>query len=407
MGIDMIDGLISIRLDAMMALALACLLWFISEKIRISLTFFKKYCIPSPVIGGFSFAVITFFLKTSGMVTFSFDGVLSDLFLYGFFVTIGLGTNLSMLKKGGKVLVAYVAVCWGVAFVQSGISVGLANVLSINPLQALAAGAPALEGGHGLVAALCPVIEQAGGQGALVIGMAAATYGLVSGSLIGGPVGNWLIKRNRIAITTDGQDWDRFKSNKVDSEITGNGMLKTLTLIMLIMAFGTLTARWLTQTTGYTIPAHVFSLFCGLVFRSLNETCSIVKIDFRCVEVLSVISLELFLTMAMMGLKIWELAGLAIPLIIILIVQTIAVVLISIFVIFRITGKDYDAALLSAGFIGHALGATANGLVVMDAVSQKYGLMSKKAFFIIPVSGSMLIDIVGVPSIIVFINLLS
>ncbi len=409
MNFDVINGIAALQMNAMMTLALACLLWLFSVRVRDALPVLRKYCIPTPVIGGFSFALVAFFCKRADLITFRFDGVLSDLFLYGFFVTIGLGTNLAMLKRGGKVLVAYVVVCWGVAFVQSGISIGLAKMLSINPLQALAAGAPALEGGHGLVAALCPVIEKAGGQGAMAIGMAAATYGLISGSLLGGPVGNWLISRYNIPIKTDQQDWDRFKTEQQgqQSEITGSGMIRTVSLIMLIMAFGTITANWLTKATGFTIPAHVFCLFCGLLFRSLNEVKPVVSIDFKCVEVVSVVALELFLTIAMMGLRIWELAGLAVPLVIILLVQTVAVILMSVFVIFRVTGKDYDAALLASGFIGHALGATANGLVVMEAVSRKFGLFSKKAFFIVPVSGSMLIDIVGVPSIIMFINILS
>lgn len=409
MNITFIDGMMALKINAMMTLALACLLWIFSVKVRDVVPALKKYCIPAPVIGGFTFALIAYACKSAGWITFSFDGVLSDLFLYGFFVTIGLGTNLTMLKRGGVVLVAYVVTCWALAFVQSGVSIGLASLLSINPLQALAAGAPSLEGGHGLAAALCPVIESAGGKGALVIGMAAATYGLVAGSLLGGPVGNWLITRNAVKIATDQQDWDRFKTDDPSrtQEVTGESMLRTVALIMLVMAFGTLTANWLSKVTGYTIPPHVFSLFCGLLFRSYNDVRPIMNIDFKCVEVASLVCLELFLTMAMMGLKIWELAGLAVPLIIILLVQTLVVVLIAVFVIFRVAGKDYDAALLAAGFIGHGLGATANGLVVMDAVSRKYGLFSKKAFFIVPVSGSMLIDIVGVPSIILFINILS
>ena len=406
MNFELVDGIMTLKLNAMMTLALACLLWLFSVKVRDAVPSLKKYCIPAPVIGGFSFAVLALLCKNMDLLRFRFDGVLSDLFLYGFFVTIGLGTNLSMLKRGGKILIAYVVTCWALAFVQSGVSIGLAQILDINALQALAAGSPALEGGHGLAAALCPVIEKAGGQGALVIGMAAATYGLVAGSLLGGPVGNWLITRHHIPIRTDQQDWDRFKTSE-DRAITGQNMLRTVALIMLIMAFGTVTANWLTKITGFTIPAHVFSLFCGLLFRSFNEVRPVLDIDFKSVEIVSAVSLELFLTMAMMGLKIWELAGLAVPLLILLLVQTLVVVLIAVFVIFRVTGKDYDGALLAAGFIGHGLGATANGLVVMDAISRKYGLFSKKAFFIVPVSGSMLIDIVGVPSIILFINLLS
>lgn len=259
-----------------------------------------------------------------------------------------------------------------------------------------------------MAAAMAPSIEAAGGTGALTVGLAAATYGLVAGSLIGGPLGNWLIKRNKLKIETD-DSWEKSvdlsEEKKPEKNINYIDVVTVIAVVLIVLAFGTNVAKWLTNITGFTIPGHVFSLFVGLLFASFNNKKNIVKIDSKTLDVVSVVALELFLTMAMMNLKIWELYDLAIPLLIILVAQTIAIILIAWLIIFKVTGKNYDAALLAAGFIGHGLGATANALAVMDAVTKKYGLVSRKAFFIIPVSGSMLVDIVGVPSIVIFTNL--
>ncbi|WP_103106340.1 sodium/glutamate symporter [Brevibacillus reuszeri] len=400
------DGTLGINLLTSTAIGVILLLFgmWINKKVG----FFRKYCIPSPVIGGFSFAVIVWLLKEFEIVQVKVDNTMGDLLMFVFFVTIGLAGSLSLIKKGGKVLFYYILVCWGLAIFQNGFGVALAILLGIEPLLGIASGAAALEGGHGMAAAMAPSIEAAGGTGALTVGLAAATYGLVAGSLIGGPLGNWLIKRNKLKIETD-DSWEKSvdlsEEKKPEKNINYIDVVTVIAVVLIVLAFGTNVAKWLTNITGFTIPGHVFSLFVGLLFASFNNKKNIVKIDSKTLDVVSVVALELFLTMAMMNLKIWELYDLAIPLLIILVAQTIAIILIAWLIIFKVTGKNYDAALLAAGFIGHGLGATANALAVMDAVTKKYGLVSRKAFFIIPVSGSMLVDIVGVPSIVIFTNL--
>ncbi|WP_342538984.1 sodium/glutamate symporter [Sporosarcina sp. FSL K6-1540] len=398
------DG--GLELNLITSTALGALLLVLGMLGRKKISFFEKYCIPAPVIGGFGFALLTWVLFEVNLPSISLDNTIGDLLMFVFFVTIGLGGSFDLIRKGGKILFIYLLICWGLAIFQNGFGVALATLLGIDPLLGIVAGAVALEGGHGMAAAMAPFIQDAGAESALTVGMAAATYGLVAGSLIGGPVGNWLIKRNNLKIETDA-GWSKLVEtgdNNSKDEITAKSIITIVAAILIILAIGTNTAKWITDATGFTVPGHVFSLFVGLVFRSINEKKQYFAVSQKTIDVISIIALELFLTMAMMKLKIWELYDLAVPLIIILVAQTIAIVLIAVFIVFKFTGKNYDAALLASGFIGHGLGATANGLAVMDAVASKYGLVSRKAFFIIPVAGSMLIDLVGVPCIVIFTN---
>lgn len=396
-----------ITLNLITSFALGVLLLLLGKWLSNKVSFFRNYCIPAPVIGGFGFAIAVWILNGAN-IAITIDKTLGDLFMFIFFVTIGIGGSFALIKKGGKLLFYYLLICWGLAIFQNGLGVALASLLGIDPLLGIASGAAALEGGHGMAAAMAPFIEESGGTGALTVGMAAATYGLVAGSLIGGPLGNWLIKRNNLKIETD-EGWSRSledsEESKKENQITVKNVFTLIAVIIIVLGVGTNVAKWITDATGFTVPGHVFSLFLGLLFASVNSKKQFVEMNTKGIEIISVISLELFLTMAMMNLKIWELYDLALPLIVILVVQTICIILIAWLVVFRITGKNYDAALLSAGFIGHGLGATANGLAVMDSITNKYGVISRKAFFIIPVSGSMLIDLVGVPSIVIFTNI--
>ncbi|MGI6685174.1 MAG: sodium/glutamate symporter [Bacillota bacterium] len=411
MQFDTTGEILLLKLDLVTTTALALLLLLLGRFIINKADFLKRYCIPSPVIGGFGFSIIVLILKELNLMTIELDMSLSNPFMYMFFVTIGLGTSLGLIKKGGKVLLGYLILCWSLAFIQNILGASLGILFGIDPLLGIASGAPALEGGHGMAAAMTPMIEEAGGVGAFTIGMAAATYGLVAGSLIGGPVGNWLVKKNNLKIESNGDGWERIQENfdgvsvGADEKITSKSLIGMATVILTIIVVGTLTAKWITDATGFTVPGHVFSLFLALIFRGINDRAPIVKLEFKSIDIISTVSLEIFLTMAMMGLKLWQLYDLALPLIGILVIQTVVVVLIAAFIMFKIVGKDYDAAVMSAGFVGHGLGATANALVVMDAVCTKFGVVSKKAFIIIPVAGSMLIDIVGVPAIVMFTNL--
>ncbi|MEY0433722.1 sodium/glutamate symporter [Providencia huaxiensis] len=378
--------------------ALGALLLMTSNVIIKKFPFFMKYSIPSPVIGGFIFSIAMWLAYQFNIVELNFDNTLYDLSMYIFFVTIGLMTGVKLLVSGGKILLIYMVICWGLAFMQNGVSIGLSYVLDIEPLVAMMAGQASMQGGHGMAAFLAPLIESFGYDQALNVGLAASTFGLIAGSILGGPVGNWLIQRNKLKIETDHVDLENLaESNNTEDKVTAQKCIITGAVILSILAIGMPTAKWISTATGFTIPGHIFSLFIGVIFHSINERKPIIKISRNTVILISTLSLEMFLVMAMMKLKLWELYELALPLTIILISQVITTILVAIFIVYRALGKNYDAAVMSAGFIGHGLGATPNGLVVMDAICNKYGLFSRKAFIIIPIAGTVLTDIVGVP----------
>lgn len=403
-------GIFIYEMDMITFAGLGALLLIFGNWLVNKFEFFKKYSIPSPVIGGFGFAILMWFVHELGLFEIAYDNTLYDLFMFIFFVTIGLSSGLTLLKKGGKLLLIYMVVCWFLAFVQNGISIGISWLTGMDPLTGMMAGQAAMQGGHGMAASLAPLIESLGGDNALTVGMAAATYGLIAGSLLGGPIGNWLIKKNNLKIETEDENLDALSEELEESEqekITGQSILIAGTAIFVILAIGLPTAKWITAVTGFSIPGHIFSLFLGIIFRSLMEKRSFVKESNKAMELISTVSLNMFLVMAMMKLRIWELYELALPLTFLLIMQTIGTVLIAMFIMFRVLGKNYDAAVMSSGFIGHGLGATPNGLVVMDAICTKYGVFSKKAFLIIPVAGTVLTDAVGVPLFVFLANLLA
>ncbi|ENU1226858.1 sodium/glutamate symporter [Providencia rettgeri] len=390
--------MLTIKLDMITFTALGALLLMTSNVIIKKFPFFMKYSIPSPVIGGFIFSIAMWLAYQFNIVELNFDNTLYDLSMYIFFVTIGLMTGVKLLVSGGKILLIYMVICWGLAFMQNGVSIGLSYVLDIEPLVAMMAGQASMQGGHGMAASLAPLIESFGYDQALNVGLAASTFGLIAGSILGGPVGNWLIQRNKLKIETDHVDLENLaESNNTEDKVTAQKCIITGAVILSILAIGMPTAKWISTATGFTIPGHIFSLFIGVIFHSINERKPIIKISRNTVILISTLSLEMFLVMAMMKLKLWELYELALPLTIILISQVITTILVAIFIVYRALGKNYDAAVMSAGFIGHGLGATPNGLVVMDAICNKYGLFSRKAFIIIPIAGTVLTDIVGVP----------
>lgn len=392
------DEMLTINLDMITFAALGALLLIVSNIIIKKFPFFMKYSIPSPVIGGFLFSIIMWLAYYFNIVELGFDNTLYDLAMYVFFVTIGLMTGAKLLVSGGKILLIYMVICWGLTFAQNGVSIGLSYILDIEPLVAMMAGQASMQGGHGMAASLAPLVESFGYDQALNVGLAASTFGLIAGSILGGPVGNWLIKKNKLKIETDHVDLDNLAEvDAQEDKISAQKCIVAGGAILTILAIGMPTAKWISEITGFTIPGHIFSLFVGVVFHSINERKPIIKISRNTVALISTIALEMFLVMAMMKLKLWELYELALPLTIILITQVIATILVAVFIVYRALGKNYDAAVMSAGFIGHGLGATPNGLVVMDAICNKYGLFSRKAFIIIPIAGTVLTDIVGVP----------
>ena len=291
--------------------------------------------------------------------------------------------------------------------------VGLAKLFNIHPVLGVMAGAVSLEGGHGGAAAFGSTAESLGVAGAQAAAIASATYGLIAGGLLGGPLASRLISKNRLKLATS-QDHlfkDHQDAGKKEALNDSFDIFRMLTLILVIMATGGMFSNWFNgqaknvwRWENFSLPGYVGAMFVAVIFRNLNDALKIVKLHSKAVDLIAEISIGIFLTMAMMSLRIWDLYALAIPLIAILLLQTAGIALLAVFVLFPILGKDYDAAVMCSGFAGHGLGATPNAVSGMNAVCERYQVMSYKAFLIVPLCGAVLIDLVAIPNIVWFIN---
>lgn len=398
--------------------ALALILLLFGEYARGKLSFLRRFCIPGPVVGGFLCALVVLLLRQTGLVQISFDTTLQTPAMVAFFTTIGLAGSLALIKKGGKLLLFYLIACWVLAIFQNLIGIGMAKVVGVDPMLGIMAGAVSLEGGLGAAAAFGPTAEAMGTTGATTVAIASATFGLVAGSLLGGPIASWLVERfkvkvpEKVAVTPAGDAELRQAERQVetvagavpDDRTDYKGLLSTSVIIGVIMVIGMVLGEWLTQLTGFSLPAYVGAMIIAVIFRNVNDKLGWVKMDDGAVELVAKFTLGFFLTMAMMSLKIWELASLALPLIIILVVQLLFIIAYTVFFVFRLLGKNYDAATMVAGMIGHGLGATPNALANMDAFNAKFGVRSERAFLIVPLAGAVLIDIVALPWIVWCMN---
>jgi ESS family glutamate:Na+ symporter len=410
MSLEIIENLPTLRMGLVSTLAVAALLLVCGDRMRKMVPFFTKFCIPSPVIGGFSFALLAWLLKGTNLLNFDFDTTLQTSLMIAFFTTIGLGGSLSLIKRGGKSLLIYLVGCWILAIMQNVIGTGIASITGIHPVLGVMAGAVSLEGGHGAASAFGPTAEQMGIHGAFVVAIASATYGLIAGSLLGGPTAKWLIDRHHLKIKTNEEEYLSTQkamvtgTDSLSKAVTSNSIVGTLAFILVIMVLGEILTDYIESATGFILPGYISAMLMAVIFRNLNDCTKFIKIDSKSVDLIADVSLGLFLSMAMMSLRIWELAALALPLILILAVQTAFIFTYCTFVIFPALGRDYDAAVMCAGMMGHGLGATPNALANMDAVCERYGVISHKAFLIVPLCGAVLIDMVGIPSIVWFIN---
>lgn len=425
-----------LQLSLVQTSALAMVLLAFGEFARRRVGFLEKFCIPSPVVGGFLFALLVLVLRQTGAAEISLDTSLQTPAMIAFFSTIGLAGSLATIKRGGKLLLVYLVACWSLAIAQNLIGMGMAKVLGVDPMLGIMAGAVSLEGGHGGAAAFGPTAEEMGVQGATTVAIASATFGLVAGSLLGGMLASFLMHWHKLKAPQKagvreakqpvgagmrklaggggsaggpavGEDLDEAIKQPGDEISNYSSLLSTATVIGIIMVVGMLLGDWIAEITGFSLPAYVGAMIIAVIFRNLNDKLKLIKINDDSVNLISQMTLGFFLTLAMMSLKIWELANLAGPLSVILLVQLVFIVLFSAFVVFRMMGKDYDAATMVAGFLGHGLGATPNALANMDAFNAKFGIRSEKAFLIVPLAGAVLIDLVALPWIVWCMNLVA
>lgn len=389
-------------LDAVTTTALALLLLVIGAGLKRQLKWLEHLCVPTPVIGGFGFALLAWLLRDFGLVTFELDTTMQSPLMIAFFTTVGLGGSLALLKKGGKALGIYLVACWLLAVVQNGVGIGMASLLGLDPLIGLMAGATSLEGGFGAAAAFGPEAEALGVQGATTAAIASATFGMIIGGVIGAPIARWIIDRRQIPIEAeDVHDLEKLSIEERPSKsvIDGPVLLRVLAIIVPIMVLGVWFKQSLVTHLGIILPSYVGAMFVAILLRNLNDRFHWVSMPDNALSSLGDVALGIFLTMAMMNLKIWQLQEIGGPLLMILMVQTLAIVILGVVVLFRLLGHNYDAAVLTAGFIGHGLGATPNAVANMSAVCEHYRVISHKAFIIVPLCGAVLIDIVAIPAI--------
>lgn len=381
-----------------LAVALFALGSFLINKIG----FLKRFCIPAPVVGGLLFAALATILKTTGILEISLDTSLQSLFMITFFTTIGLGASFKLVKLGGKLLIIYWLACGFLALMQNVIGVSLASLMGIHPLIGMMAGTVSMEGGHGAAAAFGQTLEDLGISSAMTIGAAAATCGLVAGGLIGGPIVKYLV--GKYNLTPDEQESEEVEYENKHEQITSDSFFTQVLLITFCMAVGTYVGTLFSEATGFVLPGYVGAMFVAVLVRNIMDKFKPEAINMKSISLIGDVTLGVFLSMALMSIKLWEIADLALPLFIIVFAQVFFIVVFSIFVLFKLLGKNYDAAVMVAGFAGHGLGATPNAMANMSAVVQRFG-PSKKAFLVVPIVGAFLIDVFGIPIIITTINL--
>ncbi|WP_188068920.1 sodium/glutamate symporter [Brevibacillus brevis] len=381
-----------------LAVALLVLGTFLVKKA----SFLQKFCIPAPVVGGLLFAIIATALKATGILQITLDTSLQSLFMLTFFTTVGLGASFKLIKLGGKLLVIYWIACGFLALAQNVIGVSLASVFGIHPLIGMMAGAVSMEGGHGAAGAFGQTLEDMGIQSALAIGIAAATFGLVAGGLVGGPTVKYLIAKHDLKPTETEEVVETVEEK--GQPIQSNTFFIQVLLITFCMALGTYLGELFSTATGFVLPGYVGAMFVAVIVRNIVDKLNPKAIDMKSINLISDVTLGIFLSMALMSIKLWEVADLALPMLVIVFVQVVFIVLFGIFVLFRLLGKNYDAAVMVAGFTGHGLGATPNAMANMAAVTGRFG-PSRKAYLVVPIVGAFLIDVFAMPIIITTINL--
>lgn len=379
----------------------------------------QRFCIPSPVSGGIVFSVVSLMLYKLWNVELVFDGTLKDVFMLVFFTSVGFQSNLKVLRRGGSTLLLMLGVLAFIIVVQNVLPLGIAWIMGVNPLVGMAAGSISMAGGHGTAGGFSAVLEGMGLSGAGTIAMAAATFGLIMGSVTGGPLAERLIRTKLTAEHLEPKDYevDPAMAGLESDEASPAGRAKHISsneqefqqyakatyALLIVVAAGSLMS-WLLQQTGVTFPTYFGALIVAAIVRNVAEACKLTpKIELDKIVSVGNICLSVFLGMAMVSLKLWELESLALPLVVMLVAQVVAMVLIAYFVAFNMLGRDYDAAVLVAGICGFGLGATPNAMANMSAVCYKYHY-SVKPFLIVPIIGAMFVDLINTGFITMFLN---
>ncbi len=407
MSIQILDSALQIEMDAVTTLALAALLLLLGAAVKNRIRILNHYCIPAPVVGGFLFMFLTFAGHMSGRFQMSFDTYFQSPFMLAFFTTVGLSASFSLLKRGGMLLVVYWLISGVISLIQNAIGIAVGTAIGLPAPYALLSSAISMIGGHGAAASYGAQFAEMGYDQAMLVGAAAATFGLITAVMIGGPLGRRLIVAHHltpdVADIVTGQDVLEVNQSKGGVR-SAQVILENVTVILVCMAVGAKISGLIGSLIGMSFPTYVGAMFVAVIVRNLNEKLRFFQFDYALTDGIGEVMLSLYLSMALMSLKLWELAGLIGGVLLVVCCQVIFMILATYFVVFRLLGSNYDAAVMCAGLCGHGLGATPSAIVNMTAVTEKYG-MSHRAFMIVPIVGAFLVDIIYQPQTIAFIRI--
>lgn len=392
-----------ISLDMYQTLGMAVAVLFLGVFLKKRIKFLETFCIPSPVVGGLIFAIVSCILYATGILEISFDETLKNVCMVIFFTSVGFQANLKVLKSGGLSLVVFLVCVIVLIISQNLVSVGLAKLVGVSPLIGLSTGSIPMVGGHGTAGAFGPVLEDLGISGASTLCTAAATFGLVAGSLMGGPIGRRLILKHDLLKTAVMEDDATLVEDEKKHKRSVSMYAPATYQIAIAMGLGTIVS-WALSKTGMTFPIYIGAMIVAAAMRNISEHTNLFIVNMGEINDIGGICLSLFLGIAMITLKLWQLASLALPLLILLAGQVALMFVFTYFVLFNVMGRNYDAAVLAAGTCGFGMGATPNAMANMQALTEKY-VPSVKAYLLVPIIGSMFADFLNSLTITFFINL--
>lgn len=392
-----------VHFSTIQTMALAVIVFYLGKFLNNKFKFLKNNCIPDSVTGGTLFSFFILLGHETGSFSFIFEDSIKDIFMIAFFTTVGFSASIKLLKKAGLPVLMFLIAAILLAILQNVVGVGMAKILGVSPMIGLATGSLATTGGPGTAGAFGPIMESFGTPGATMVAMATATYALIAGSIIAGPICKRLIeKKNLIQKRVTLEKFQSFDDKSVTLEL--KNVVPTGFQIIIAMGIGSLISNFL-NSLGLVLPPYIGTMFAASIMRNLADETKLFSIDLEVVSVIGNFTLTMFLSMILMNFKLWELKELALPLIIMLIGQTILMGVFAYFITFTLTGKDYDAAIMTGGHCGCEFGTTPKALANMEALTEKY-LPSPKAFFVIPIVGALFIDFFNAAIITFFINLL-
>lgn len=395
-----------LKLDIFQTMALVTVVFYLGTYFRKKIEILSKYCIPAPVIGGLLFALVMLFLKLTNLATIKLDTTLQDLFMTTFFASVGFTASFKILKSGGIKVAKFLGIAILLIVLQDILGATLAKCFNLKSLLGLCTASISMIGGHGTAGSFGPLLEELGVNGATTVSFASATFGLVMGSFIGGFVAKNLIENYKIKTPKESKEQsiplsDFHEDNK--AILCHHRLIKASAYLFFAMGIGSIISK-LIQQTELTFPSYIGAMIAAAIIRNFCDMRN-QELEEKEIEVIGNISLTYFLCIALMGLKLWELFDLALPLIVMLVAQSLLMFIFEYFITFKVMGKDYDAVVFASASCGFGMGATPNAVANMDALSSKFGFVATP-YFVVPIVGALFVDFVNSAVITLFVNIL-